>query len=63
MIEHDWAVWSNIAQLAFGELTIHASPNVRAALTLQKLPAIDRRVFQDVFHTITRVAFKFVAVL
>ena len=58
MIEHDWAVWLSIAQLAFRKLTLHASPNVRTTLALQKLAAIDSRVFLDVFDTITGIALK-----
>jgi len=49
--------------LAFWKLTIHASPNVRATLALEKLTAINSRVFLDVFDTFTRIAFKDIALL
>ena len=63
VIEHDWAVWSSIAHLAFGKLTLHAPPNVCPSLSLQKLPAIDRGVLEDMFDNMTRIALKHIGVL
>ena len=63
VIEHDWAVWSSIAHLAFGKLTLHAPPNVCPTLSLQKLPAIDRGVVEDMFDNMTRIALKHIGVL
>ena len=56
VVEHHWALWSCIAQLAFRELACHAPPDVRPTLALQKLPAVDGRVLRDVLHRFASVA-------
>ena len=63
VIEHDRPSWASVAQLAFRKLTLHASPDVRPAFSLQKLPAIDGGVGKNVLHLMTGVAFEDVAVL
>ena len=56
VVEHHWALWSCIAQLAFRELACHAPPDVRPMLALQKLAAVDGRILRDVLHGIAGVA-------
>ena len=58
VVEHHWALWSGIAQLAFWELACHASSDVCATLSLQKLAAVDGRILRDVLHGIASVASK-----
>ena len=61
MIEHDWALWSRIAQLAFWKLAFHAPPYVGSTLSLQKLAAIDGRVLHNALDAIARIALEDVA--
>ena len=56
VVEHHWALWSGIAQLAFWKLACHASPDVRPTLALQKLPAVDGGIHRDVLHGVASVA-------
>ena len=58
VVEHDWALWPRIAQLALWKLASHASPYVGSTLSLQKLAAIDGRVLHDVLDAITGIAFE-----
>ena len=56
VVEHDWALWPRVAQLAFWELAFHAPPYVGSTLALQKLAAMDGRVLDNMFDCITCIA-------
>ena len=61
VVEHDWALWFGVAQLAFWELTFHAPPYMGSTLALQKLAAMDGRVLDNMFDCITCIASEDVA--
>ena len=61
VVEHDRALWSRVAQIALWELASHAPPYVGSTLSLQKLAAIDGRVFHNVLDAITGIAFEDIA--
>ena len=61
VVEHDWALWFGVAQLAFWELTFHAPPYMGSTLALQKLAAMDGRVFHNMLDGIACVAFEDIA--
>ena len=56
VVEHHWTLRSCLAQLAFRELACHAPPDVGPTLALQKLPAVDGRIFRDVLRATAGVA-------
>ena len=58
VVEHDWALWFGVAQFAFWKLTFHAPPYMGLTLALQKLAAVDGRVFYNMFNGIACVAFE-----
>ena len=61
VVEHDWALWFGVAQFAFWELTFHAPPYMGSTLALQKLAAVDGRVFYNMFDGAACVAFEDIA--
>ena len=63
MVEHNRALWSCVAQLAFWKLAFHASPYLGSTLSLQKLATIDGQVFHNVLDAIARIAVEDVAFL
>ena len=56
VVEHDWALWFGVAQLAFWELTFHAPPYMGSTLALQKLAAVDGRVLHNMFDCAACIA-------
>ena len=58
VVEHDWALWFGVAQLAFWELTFHAPPYMGSTLALQKLAAVDGRVLHNMLHSAACIAFE-----
>ena len=56
VVEHDWALWFGIAQLAFWKLTFHAPPYMGSTLALQKLVAVDGRVLHNMFDCAACIA-------